>query len=98
MILGGRYADFRETPEPLLIEPRAACPRSANVVRHSARNLLRIVSQTVIVMSVVRNISIVNYLATMMTSFACNVTGVEGQTHWMRLLTVSSREADVDLS
>jgi hypothetical protein len=37
-------------------------------------NLLRIVSQTVIVMSMVRNVSIVNYLATLMTSFVCNVT------------------------
>lgn len=48
-------------------------------------NLLRIVSQTVIVMSMVRNVSIVNYLATLMTSFVCNVTAVEGQTHWVIL-------------
>jgi hypothetical protein len=94
----GGYADSARLQNLRSLGQGLPVPEALMLYDTLLENLLRIVSQTVIVMSMVRNVSIVNYLATLMTSFVCNVTGVEGQTHWMILLTVSSRETDVDLS
>lgn len=94
----GRYADSRETPERPLLGQGLPVPEALMLCNALLENLLSIVSQTIMVMSMVRYVSVVNYLANLMTSFVCNVTGVEGQTHWMILLTVNSRETEADLS
>jgi hypothetical protein len=91
MLTPARLQNLRSLDQGLLV------PEALMLYDALLQNLLRIASQAVIVVSMVRDVGIVNYLATLMTSFVCNVTGVEGQTDWMILLTVSSRETVVDL-
>lgn len=88
----GRYADSRETPERPLLGQGLPVPKALMLCNALLENPLSIVSQTIMVIPMVRYVGIVNYLATLITSFVCNVTGVEDQTHWMILLTVSSRD------